>query len=48
MQQTITIKKGYKQTDLGVITEDWEVKTINEAKGLSSSNLKYMRFFAQE
>jgi len=24
------IKKGYKQTDIGVIPEDWEVKTVYE------------------
>jgi len=26
----MTIKKGYKQTDIGVIPEDWEVKSIGE------------------
>lgn len=25
------LKKGYKQTELGIIPEDWEVKTIGEA-----------------
>ena len=24
------IKKGYKMTDVGVIPEDWEVKSIGE------------------
>ncbi len=24
------IKKGYKQTDVGVIPEDWEVKTLGD------------------
>lgn len=23
-----TIRKGYKHTDIGIIPEDWEVKTI--------------------
>ncbi|MBL4693966.1 restriction endonuclease subunit S [Candidatus Gracilibacteria bacterium] len=31
MLTTTTIKKGYKQTELGVIPTDWYVKTINEA-----------------
>ena len=26
----MTIKKGYKQTDIGVIPEDWEVKSVGE------------------
>ena len=25
-----TIKKGYKQTEIGVIPEDWEVKELGE------------------
>ncbi len=25
-----TIKKGYKQTEVGVIPEDWEVITLGE------------------
>jgi type I restriction enzyme, S subunit len=27
---TITIRSGYKQTELGVIPEDWEVKKVGE------------------
>ena len=30
MVKDIAIKKGYKQTELGVIPEDWEVKKLNE------------------
>ena len=27
---TLTIKQGYKQTDIGIIPEDWEVRTFKE------------------
>jgi len=41
-----TIKKGYKQTELGVIPEDWEVKKLGEIgkfKGGSGFPIKYQR-----
>ena len=31
------LKAGYKQTDIGVIPEDWEVKTLGELSEMTSS-----------
>ncbi len=42
MVTTKTIKKGYKQTELGVITEDWDVKQFVEVMdGFSSGQTPY-------
>ena len=43
-----TIKKGYKQTDIGVIPDDWKVKNLEEVServsvGLATSVTKYYR-----
>ena len=32
-------KMGYKKTEVGVIPEDWEVKTIGEISDVDSENL---------
>lgn len=41
------IPKGYKQTDVGVIPEDWKVKSISEVgevkRGASSQQIKYLK-----
>ena len=45
-QATQTIPKGYKQTEIGVIPEDWDVKELGEVtqfergQGLSKSDLR--------
>lgn len=50
-----TIRKGYKQTDIGIIPEDWEVKTIGKIftsfptasfsrEQLGDGNVKYIHY----
>ncbi len=34
---TNQIKTGYKQTEIGVIPEDWEVKPLNEITSLMTN-----------
>ena len=28
------VKKGYKQTEIGIIPEDWEIKTLDDCLDL--------------
>lgn len=42
-----TIKKGYKQTEVGVIPEDWEVITLSEVFEFKNGLNKEKHFFGQ-
>ena len=35
------IRKGYKQTEIGVIPEDWDVKKLGDISAIDSDNLEY-------